>query len=341
MLNLSLYDDNLYDCESVACEFATNFTFYWVLYGLLFAATLKLLRVDNIANKISIASVVGPIFALVLSIPLLVVYSLLSYLNFEDVHRWLIAVLIVALLVACFFIAKYEARRNSYSSEAARLFHRPWWDLKFHFIVYFDTYYPWSGYNKLIRRNKAQPSAEKQVFDIGKTISVEVENRFFYQLSFVCFCIFIYWWFKEFSQIRFIYSFLNYEISAFVKYAILLTTLAVATFCYTRYYDMFAKHHFNKMMGVVKLLEKEQKFLYVTDASPLRLSVLTQVPRAITEPTKYGKFDYLDDGGIFVYWISSSTKYFEYSKVQRLSMDYGIEGYLDLRSELKNSDKEK
>lgn len=341
MLNLSLYDDNLYDCESVACEFATNFTFYWVLYGLLFAAVLKLLRVDNIANKISIASVIGPIFALVLSIPLVVVYSLLSYFNFEDVHRWLIAALIVALLVVCSFIIKYELKRNSYWSEAARSFHRPWWDLKFHFIVYFDTYYPWSGYNKLIRRNKAQPSAEKQVVDIGKTINAEVENSFFYQLSFVCFCIFIYWWFKEFSQIRFIYSFLNYEISAFVKYAILLTTLAVATFCYTRYYDIFAKHHFNKMMGVVKVLEKEHRFLYVIDERPLQLAVLKQIPRAITDPTKYGKFDYLDDKTQFMYWISADTKYLDYVKTQKVLRRYGIEGYLDLRNEIKKSDKEK
>jgi hypothetical protein len=327
----------------VACEFAHEITFYWVLYGLLFAALFKLLRFDNIAKQIFSAALIGPIFALVMSIPLLVVYSLLAYFNLEEVYRWLIAVLIVALLVVCFFIIKYELKRNSYWSEAARSFHRPWWDLKFHFIVYFDTYYPWSWSNKQVRKNKFQPSYETQVVEIAKTIGTEVKNRFFYQLSFVCFCIFIYWWFKEFAQIRFIYDFLNYGISAFAKYPIWLTTitLAVATYCYTKYYDIFAKHHFDKMICILKMLEKEQTFLYVIDERPLQLAVLKQIPRAITDPTKFGKFDYLDDKTQFMYWISADTKYLDYIKTQKVLRRYGIEGYLDLRNEIKNSDKEK
>ncbi len=343
MPSLSLYDDYRYDCESLACEFAHEITFYWVLYGLLIAALFKLLRFDNIAKQIFSAAFIGPIFALVMSIPLLVAYSLLAYFNLEEVYRWLIATLILAVLVGCFFIIKYEVRRNSYSSEAARSLHPPWWDLKSHFVDYFDIYYPWSWYNKLTRRNKAQLSAEKQVFEIAKIIGTEVKNRFFYQLSFVCFCIFNYWLFKEFDQIRFIYDFLNYGISAFAKYPIWFTTitLAVATYCYTKYYDIFAKHHFNKMIGFVKMLEKKQTFLYVIDERPLQLAVLKQMPRAITDPTKFGKFDYLDDKTQFMYWISADTKYLEYVKTQKVLRRYGIEGYLDLRNEIKNSHKEK
>lgn len=170
---MSLYDDYRYDCESVACEFAHEITFYWVLYGLLIAALFKLLRFDNIAKQIFSAALIGPIFALVVSIPLLVVFAFLAYFNLEDGHRWLVATLIVVLMAVIFFIAKYEAWRNSFSSEAARSFYPPWWDLKFHFIVYFDTYYPWSWSNKQEKINKYQPSYETQIVEIAKTIGTE------------------------------------------------------------------------------------------------------------------------------------------------------------------------
>lgn len=332
---MKLYDDIPYECESALCELALEITNEWIFYGLLIAAILKLIRADKIANKFFIFALIGPLFGVFLLIPISIVYSSLSYFNLSIFNRWLISALVVAILVLCFLIIKYEIRRNSYS-EARRSFTTPWWRLKKHFVSYFNVYYPWSWYNKLKRQSEDQRSNEKKIIEIGQVIDKEIKNRFNYQSLFVFFSIFIYWWLEEFIQMNYPHSFINYEISLFVKYPILLFFLASATYVYTKYYNFFAHSYFYKMISILKILENEQKFLYLKDPKPLQLSVLPQIPRAITEPTKYGKFDLIDDQGIYLYWVSSDMKYSEYEKTNKVLNLYGIENYLDLRNKNNN-----
>jgi hypothetical protein len=296
----------------------------FMLGGLGIAFLLKLARADKIAYYIFNTSIFSAIYFLILSffisISVALIYSILEYFNIASSYRWQIAVIVLASLIACSLIVPYQTK-NGYVSTL-------WKELENYVYVIRDR--------KKSKNLETKPSQIKQIQQLDKALDKEIENRFFYQLFFVIFCFFIYWWLKDFTQMGFIYDFLNYQMNTFAKYSTLLITLVIATYCYTKYYDIFERKYFTKLMGIVRELENGKEFLYLKDPYPLQLSVLTQTPRALTEPTKYGKFDYLDDESIYAYWISSNIGRREYMITKHL-VKFGIKHYLDLQNKSNKS----
>lgn len=296
----------------------------FILSGLGVAVLLKLARADKIAYYIFNTSIFGAIYFLIFSfftsISVALIYAILEYFNIASSYRWQIAVIVFVSLTAFSLIVPYQTK-NGYTSTL-------WKELENYVYVIRDR--------KKYKNFETKPSYIKQIHQLDKALDKEIENRFFYQLFFVIFCFFIFWWLKDFTQMEFVYDFLNYEMNAFVKYPTFLITLVIATYCYTKYYDIFTRKNFTKLMGIVKELENKKEFLYLKDPYPLQLSVLTQTPRALTEPTKYGKFDYLDDESIYAYWISSNIGLNEYIKTKKL-LKFGINNYLDSLNEYKKS----
>lgn len=324
----AMYEYKTISYAEAAAKSSSEIVLEWlitfILSGLGIAVLLKLAKADKVAyyifNIAFFGSICFAIFSFLIYVSVALIYAALEYFNIASSYRWHIALIVFASLTACILIVPYQTK-NGYTSTL-------WEELENYVYVIRDR--------KKYKNFETKPSHIKQIHQLDKALNKEIEDKFFYQLFFVIFWFFIYWSLEDFTHMKFFYDFLNYGMNAFVKYPTLLITLLIAMYCYSKYYDIFAKKYFTKLMSIVRELENKKEFLYLKDPYPLQLSVLTQTPRALTEPTKYGEFDYLDDESIYAYWISSNIGLNEYIKTKKL-LKFGINNYLDSLNESKKS----
>lgn len=315
------YDDYENDCEGAFCQLVKGIMGDFIFYGIVAAVILKLLRADKLAGFSFNAAIIVPMVfgavGTVISLPIVLIYSVFHYFNLFSEHRWLISILIVVALAAIIYIDHYRSNRRPYSIA--------WWDLKGKYELYRLKRISLS---KSIKHENL--SNEQHLAQLDATIHKEIDQRFWYQLLAVGFSIFVYFWFRDFKVFEPIYDLLD-DGSVLIKYPLLFCTLALVVCGYTKYYNIFAEKAFSQIIAMATILEKEGKYIYYKDKSPHGFTIQTKTPRTLTESTKYFYFDLFDDDDeeVFAYWINPRLDYKHYVDVMKNIKLIGVEKFLD------------
>jgi hypothetical protein len=315
------YIDNINECDGSFCELFTGVFGNFIIYGILFAVMAKLFRAEKLAYFSLNAAILVPtlimLTAMALSFPIVLIVIIFNYFNVLNDDKWLVSTLIVAALALILYINDYRNNRTMYSIE--------WWNIKGWYQSYMTSRFLSSDKIKYAKR-----SNEEHLTQLDNSIHKEIEQRFLYQLLIIGLSIFMYFWIQDFQVFQSTYSFLD-NLSVLVKYPLLFLFLALIVYGYTKYYNIFAKQSFNKIVSMATILEKEKKYIYFKDKNPSGFTIDIKEPRTLREQTKYYYFELFEDGdeGVFAYWINPRIDFEHYVNVMEKIKLIGVENFLD------------
>lgn len=305
-----LYDNDFDGCDSSFCELATGIVSNFIFIGLIFAIVVKLLRFDRLGylslNLVFLTPIFVILVAWIILFPIVSIALVLKYLNIFNDKIWL-ASTIVIIIIAAILLIKNKSNNNSYSI--------PLWDLK---GWYKEYEYQFRRFLLLDKIECKKRNNEEYLSKLDKAIYDEIEQRFWHQLVAIRLFIFLYFWLKDIELFHSIFIVLD-DLFSFIKYSLLFSLLAFLIYGYTKYYDIFGKKYFEKIIFIAKILEKEKKYIYFKDKNPKGFVINIKKPQALEKKSKYYYFDFFKDNDeeIYAYWISPSIDYRHYLNVMK------------------------
>jgi hypothetical protein len=296
-----------YEFETTDSPYS-QFYVEFIVYGILLAAVLKILRADRLAGKTFNAAIMLPIFfTLFLALPFALSFAALSLAGLANIFREIISG-IVAIVVCYYLIAKNSPEGSSIIEN----------------IKYFIN-------SKSPKKDYGQKTHIQELQGLDSQLENELNNKFFYQLLMIGLSIFVYFIFQDMPLFQGFYDFLNYGLYPVMKYFLLLLILGLVTYGYSKYYDFYCGLIYKQLSSLVLFLEREKKFVLIKHKEgypQYEFSIQKVSPWEGRERTNHYYFVMSEDNQI-AYWIKPNLDFTHYKNVIPQLKATGIEGLLD------------
>jgi len=292
-----------------------------IVYGVFIAILLKLLRLDKLAFTVFQGALIAPIVICMLitivAIPIAVLYLTLGY--FLDSHslKLLLSVAITAIIFLLYFAGNSTVASNKDKLKEA------YWNAKFSIEYFFKKYV-------LAEAEVNSSLSHIQILDkLDNKLKKEIANKFWYFLLAIAFYALSYQLLKENQSF---YQYMNWRLSSWEKYSLIVASLALFLYLYSLYYSRFPREIFTKLMDLVGFLDKEKQYVLLIDSpkSSKHYSFFIDklYPWKDREGTNYYYFCNSSVNEI-AYWIKPSLDFKHYINVTSAISREGVEGLLD------------
>jgi hypothetical protein len=296
-----------------------------LMWGMYLALAVTLLGAEKLAKTLFEGAyaipVIGGFVVLMLAIPYLIIYGLTSYFIESQALRIGISIIGIALLFVLYvYLDRAPFQKDSTFKE---LLEAQIYNLKWHANKFLKE--------KII--HKSEIDFSKNHIEIFHSLEAkflnELDKRSTNIFLAVIFFIFTYYLFKDNEGFKY---FIDYRLSSWLKYLLLITSFFSFLYLYSKYYSLFSRNTYKEIFKLVNFLASEKKYVLLVNDNELsrryKFSIESKNPWKAREKSEYYYF-VKSESGELAYWLNPSLDYKHYKQIATGIHALGVEGFLD------------
>jgi hypothetical protein len=304
-----------------------------LLWGIYLALAVKLLGAEKLAKTLFEGAFLIPQFGgmafILVSLPY-AIYGLSGYFLESQALR----ISILTFSIVALFIVYLHSSREYFEEELTflELVKERFVNFKFHVEIFFDNF---KSHVEIFLAEKILPQESISYSNDYTEIFSKLDSKFRSELDkrstnnflAVVFFIFSYYLLKGNEGFEY---FVDYKLSAWFKYLLLITSFFVFLYLYSKYYSLFPKNTYREIFKLVNFLANEKKYVLLISNSSFgyKFSIENTNPWDTRGNTNYYYFVTSEDGEV-AYWLKPSMDYRHFKQIATGIYSVGVEAFLD------------
>lgn len=294
-----------------------------LLWGMYLALAVKLLGADKLAKTLFEGAFFIPIFGgiafILVALPYALIYGLSGYFLESQALR----ISISTFSIVALFIVYLYSSREYFEKELTflELVKERFDNFKSHVEIFLEK--------KILPQESISYSNDyTEIFSkLDGKFRSELDKRSTNIFLAVVFFIFSYYLLKGNEGFEY---FVDYKLSAWFKYLLLITSFFVFLYLYSKYYSLFPKNTYREIFKLVNFLANEKKYVLLISNSSFgyKFSIENTNPWDTRENTNYYYFVTSEDGEV-AYWLKPSMDYRHFKQIATGIYSVGVEAFLD------------
>lgn len=294
-----------------------------LLWGIYLALAVKLLGADKLAKTLFEGAFFIPIFGgiafILVALPYALIYGLSGYFLESQALR----ISISTFSIVALFIVYLYSSREYFEKELTflELVKERFDNFKSHVEIFLEK--------KILPQESISYSNDyTEIFSkLDSKFRSELDKRSTNIFLAVVFFIFSYYLLKGNEGFEY---FVDYKLSAWFKYLLLITSFFVFLYLYSKYYSLFPKNTYREIFKLVNFLANEKKYVLLISNSSFgyKFSIENTNPWDARENTNYYYFVTSEDGEV-AYWLKPSMDYRHFKQIATGIYSVGVEAFLD------------
>lgn len=301
-----------------------NYVANFIIFGILLAMVLKLLKLDKLASTTFNSAILFPALAVIPFLIFVLIYGLLSLIVQSQMLKAYIAIAITACGILMYLVTMNVDSDNYLQEITLKEKIKIRYELlKDQAIFYSKKYF----FPQSESKEKSEHIEILAFYDYK--IKSESENKIWYLALATIFYICVY----QLLMDQDYFEYFLYQLGTFQKYTLVIGFLFLFLFLYNLYYSKDSKLFFSKIIDLVNFLEKEKQYVLIVD-DPERKGLYSYLlvkyhPWKNKENTNYYFFTHTKEMDL-AYWINSRLDFRHFRNVTNQISKHGVEGFIDL-----------